>query len=152
CKTRTFALGDKPHSFFAPEGKPPRRGLNSRPLACVIAAHVCGHLRIHLMADARLVRESRVEGLSLNASKVIQRPRKNIRSSGSISPVQSGLSVRFALYYAQPYHSTLTKEDEKSILSDLEESDEDADVKNGYDKTTTFVASKSLGNSMGGNT
>nr|GEV69293.1 histidine--tRNA ligase, cytoplasmic [Tanacetum cinerariifolium] len=34
CKTRTFALGDKPHSFFAPEGKPPRRGLNSRPLAC----------------------------------------------------------------------------------------------------------------------
>nr|GEX90410.1 dual specificity protein kinase splA [Tanacetum cinerariifolium] len=34
CKTRTFALGDKPHSFFAPEGKPPRRGLNPRPLAC----------------------------------------------------------------------------------------------------------------------
>nr|GEX49123.1 dolichyl-diphosphooligosaccharide--protein glycosyltransferase subunit 4A [Tanacetum cinerariifolium] len=32
--TRTFALGDKPHSFFAPEGKPPRRGLNPRPLAC----------------------------------------------------------------------------------------------------------------------
>nr|GEU96611.1 F-box protein At5g07670-like [Tanacetum cinerariifolium] len=27
-------LRDKPHSFFAPEGKPPRRGLNSRPLAC----------------------------------------------------------------------------------------------------------------------
>nr|GEX37278.1 CFE protein [Tanacetum cinerariifolium] len=26
--------GDKPHSFFAPEGKPPRRGLNPRPLAC----------------------------------------------------------------------------------------------------------------------
>nr|GEW49648.1 hypothetical protein [Tanacetum cinerariifolium] len=38
CKTRTFALGDKPHSFFAPEGKPPRRGLNPRPLACVISA------------------------------------------------------------------------------------------------------------------
>nr|GEY65156.1 hypothetical protein [Tanacetum cinerariifolium]GEY65971.1 hypothetical protein [Tanacetum cinerariifolium] len=34
CKTRTFALGDKPHSFFAPEGKPSRRGLNLRPLAC----------------------------------------------------------------------------------------------------------------------
>nr|GEX40553.1 hypothetical protein [Tanacetum cinerariifolium] len=34
CKTRTFALGDKPHSFFTPEGKPPRRGLNPRPLAC----------------------------------------------------------------------------------------------------------------------
>nr|GEX10925.1 chloramphenicol acetyltransferase-like domain-containing protein [Tanacetum cinerariifolium] len=34
CKTRTFALGDKPYSFFAPEGKPPRRGLNPRPLAC----------------------------------------------------------------------------------------------------------------------
>nr|GEW55560.1 hypothetical protein [Tanacetum cinerariifolium] len=34
CKTRTFALGDKPHSVFAPEGKPPRRGLNPRPLAC----------------------------------------------------------------------------------------------------------------------
>nr|GEV42622.1 ATP-dependent DNA helicase PIF1-like [Tanacetum cinerariifolium] len=34
CKTQTFALGDKPHSFFAPEGKPLRRGLNSRPLAC----------------------------------------------------------------------------------------------------------------------
>nr|GEV44781.1 ribonuclease H-like domain-containing protein [Tanacetum cinerariifolium] len=34
CKTRTFALGDKPHSFFAPEGKPPRRGLNPRPFAC----------------------------------------------------------------------------------------------------------------------
>nr|GEU90429.1 ABC transporter A family member 9-like [Tanacetum cinerariifolium] len=34
CKTRTFALGDKPHSFFAPEGKTPRRGLNPRPLAC----------------------------------------------------------------------------------------------------------------------
>nr|GEY37439.1 reverse transcriptase domain-containing protein [Tanacetum cinerariifolium] len=34
CKTRTFALGDKPHSFFAPEGKPPRRGLNPKPLAC----------------------------------------------------------------------------------------------------------------------
>nr|GEU65774.1 hypothetical protein [Tanacetum cinerariifolium] len=34
CKTRTFALGDKPHSFFAPEGKPPHRGLNPRPLAC----------------------------------------------------------------------------------------------------------------------
>nr|GEV82032.1 RNA-directed DNA polymerase, eukaryota [Tanacetum cinerariifolium] len=34
CKTRTFALGDKPHFFFAPEGKPPRRGLNPRPLAC----------------------------------------------------------------------------------------------------------------------
>nr|GEZ38124.1 hypothetical protein [Tanacetum cinerariifolium] len=34
CKTRTFALGDKPHSFFALEGKPSRRGLNSRPLAC----------------------------------------------------------------------------------------------------------------------
>nr|GEY07296.1 pre-mRNA-splicing factor ATP-dependent RNA helicase PRP16 [Tanacetum cinerariifolium] len=34
CKTRTFALGDKPHSFFAPEGKPRRRGLNPRPLAC----------------------------------------------------------------------------------------------------------------------
>nr|GEV19182.1 ribonuclease H-like domain-containing protein [Tanacetum cinerariifolium] len=33
-KTRTFALGDKPHSFFAPEGKPPWRGLNPRPLAC----------------------------------------------------------------------------------------------------------------------
>nr|GEV15864.1 hypothetical protein [Tanacetum cinerariifolium] len=27
-------LRDKPHSFFAPEGKTPRRGLNSRPLAC----------------------------------------------------------------------------------------------------------------------
>nr|GEV59613.1 hypothetical protein [Tanacetum cinerariifolium] len=35
CKTRTFSLGDKPHSFFAPEGKPSRRGLNPRPLACV---------------------------------------------------------------------------------------------------------------------
>nr|GEW62055.1 protein trigalactosyldiacylglycerol 4, chloroplastic [Tanacetum cinerariifolium] len=35
CKTRTFALGDKPHSFFAPEGKPSRRGLNLRPFACV---------------------------------------------------------------------------------------------------------------------
>nr|GEU86637.1 probable glucan 1,3-beta-glucosidase A [Tanacetum cinerariifolium] len=34
CKTRTFALGDKPHYFFAPEGKPPRRGLNPRPLVC----------------------------------------------------------------------------------------------------------------------
>nr|GEV97108.1 NB-ARC domains-containing protein [Tanacetum cinerariifolium] len=34
CKTRTFTLEDKPHSFFAPEGKPPRRGLNPRPLAC----------------------------------------------------------------------------------------------------------------------
>nr|GEU40904.1 hypothetical protein [Tanacetum cinerariifolium] len=34
CKTRTFALRDKPHSFFAPEGKPPRRGLNPKPLAC----------------------------------------------------------------------------------------------------------------------
>nr|GFB36323.1 hypothetical protein [Tanacetum cinerariifolium] len=34
CKTRTFALGDKPHSFFAPEGKPLRRGLNPRPFAC----------------------------------------------------------------------------------------------------------------------
>nr|GFC63240.1 integrase, catalytic region, zinc finger, CCHC-type, peptidase aspartic, catalytic [Tanacetum cinerariifolium] len=34
CKTRTFALRDKPHSFFAPEGKPPQRGLNPRPLAC----------------------------------------------------------------------------------------------------------------------
>nr|GEY51318.1 hypothetical protein [Tanacetum cinerariifolium] len=34
CKTRIFALGDKPHFFFAPEGKPPRRGLNPRPLAC----------------------------------------------------------------------------------------------------------------------
>nr|GEZ78903.1 hypothetical protein [Tanacetum cinerariifolium] len=34
CKTRTFALGNKPHSFFAPEGKPPRRGLNPRPLTC----------------------------------------------------------------------------------------------------------------------
>nr|GEW69844.1 hypothetical protein [Tanacetum cinerariifolium] len=34
CKTQTFALGDKPHSFFAPEGKPPRRGLNPRHLAC----------------------------------------------------------------------------------------------------------------------
>nr|GEY68719.1 transcription elongation factor SPT6 homolog [Tanacetum cinerariifolium] len=34
CKTRIFALGDKPHSFFALEGKPPRRGLNPRPLAC----------------------------------------------------------------------------------------------------------------------
>nr|GEX28654.1 Gag-Pol polyprotein [Tanacetum cinerariifolium] len=34
CKTRTFALGDKPHSFFAPKGKPPRQGLNPRPLAC----------------------------------------------------------------------------------------------------------------------
>nr|GFA30782.1 WD repeat-containing protein 44-like [Tanacetum cinerariifolium] len=33
-KTRTFALGDKPHFFFAPEGKPSRRGLNPRPLAC----------------------------------------------------------------------------------------------------------------------
>nr|GEY23996.1 hypothetical protein [Tanacetum cinerariifolium] len=28
CKTRIFALGDKPHSFFAPEGKPPRRGVD----------------------------------------------------------------------------------------------------------------------------
>nr|GEZ84593.1 hypothetical protein [Tanacetum cinerariifolium] len=36
CKTRTFALGDKPHSFFAPEGKPPWRGLNSRPLSHVV--------------------------------------------------------------------------------------------------------------------
>nr|GEY37235.1 hypothetical protein [Tanacetum cinerariifolium] len=34
CKTRTFALGDKPYFFFAPEGKPPWRGLNPRPLAC----------------------------------------------------------------------------------------------------------------------
>nr|GEV63501.1 hypothetical protein [Tanacetum cinerariifolium] len=34
CKTRTFALADKPHTFFAPEGKPPWRGLNPRPLAC----------------------------------------------------------------------------------------------------------------------
>nr|GFA74946.1 putative RNA-directed DNA polymerase, eukaryota [Tanacetum cinerariifolium] len=34
CKTRTFALGDKPHSFFAPEEKPSWRGLNPRPLAC----------------------------------------------------------------------------------------------------------------------
>nr|GEU82697.1 transposon protein, putative, Mutator sub-class [Tanacetum cinerariifolium] len=34
CKTRTFALRDKPNSFFALEGKPPRRGLNPRPLAC----------------------------------------------------------------------------------------------------------------------
>nr|GEU39165.1 hypothetical protein [Tanacetum cinerariifolium] len=36
CKTRTFALGDKTHSFFAPEGKPSRRGLNPRPLVCGI--------------------------------------------------------------------------------------------------------------------
>nr|GEX08243.1 hypothetical protein [Tanacetum cinerariifolium] len=35
CKTQTFALRDKPHSFFTPEGKPPRQGLNPRPLACV---------------------------------------------------------------------------------------------------------------------
>nr|GEW32163.1 reverse transcriptase domain-containing protein [Tanacetum cinerariifolium] len=34
CKTRIFALGDKPYSFFAPEGKPLRRGLNPTPLAC----------------------------------------------------------------------------------------------------------------------
>nr|GEX99263.1 reverse transcriptase domain-containing protein [Tanacetum cinerariifolium] len=34
CKTRISALGDKPYSFFAPEGKPPRRGLNPTPLAC----------------------------------------------------------------------------------------------------------------------
>nr|GEV57684.1 putative reverse transcriptase domain-containing protein [Tanacetum cinerariifolium] len=34
CKTQTFALGDKPHSFFAHEGKPPQRCLNPRPLAC----------------------------------------------------------------------------------------------------------------------
>nr|GEY81899.1 hypothetical protein [Tanacetum cinerariifolium] len=34
CKTRTFILWDKPHSFFAPEGKPSRRGLKPRPLAC----------------------------------------------------------------------------------------------------------------------
>nr|GFA48815.1 hypothetical protein [Tanacetum cinerariifolium]GFA49205.1 hypothetical protein [Tanacetum cinerariifolium] len=34
CMTRTFALEDKPDSFFAPEGKLPRRGLNPRPLAC----------------------------------------------------------------------------------------------------------------------
>nr|GEW99249.1 hypothetical protein [Tanacetum cinerariifolium] len=40
CKTRTFALGDKPHSFFAPEGKPSRRGLNSRPLACGMDKHI----------------------------------------------------------------------------------------------------------------
>nr|GEU84480.1 DNA topoisomerase 2 [Tanacetum cinerariifolium] len=37
CKTRTFALRDKLHSFFAPEGKPPRRGLNPRPLSHVMS-------------------------------------------------------------------------------------------------------------------
>ncbi|GKF06728.1 hypothetical protein Tco_0037396, partial [Tanacetum coccineum] len=44
----------------------------------------------------------------------------------------------------------LTKEDEKSILLDLQESDDDVDVENSYDETTT--SSKSLGNSTGGNT
>nr|GEY36947.1 ARID DNA-binding domain-containing protein [Tanacetum cinerariifolium] len=33
---QTFSLGDKPHSFFAPEGKPSRQGLNPRPLACEV--------------------------------------------------------------------------------------------------------------------
>nr|GEV67650.1 retrotransposon Gag domain, retroviral aspartyl protease [Tanacetum cinerariifolium] len=47
CKTRTFALGDKPHSFFAPERKPPQRGLNPRPLACgnnLLKVTLGGHL------------------------------------------------------------------------------------------------------------
>nr|GEX98521.1 transcription factor HEC2-like [Tanacetum cinerariifolium] len=47
CKTRTFALGDKPYSFFAPEGKPPRQGLNPRPLACgnnLLKVTLGGHL------------------------------------------------------------------------------------------------------------
>ncbi|GKC86192.1 amino acid permease 6-like protein, partial [Tanacetum coccineum] len=39
----------------------------------------------------------------------------------------------------------LTKEDEKSILRDLKESDDDANVENGYDEATT--SSKSLDNS-----
>ncbi|GJU05779.1 hypothetical protein Tco_1122209, partial [Tanacetum coccineum] len=46
----------------------------------------------------------------------------------------------------------LTKEDRKCILRDLHESDKDADVENGSDLIDTFVASKSLGNSTGGNT
>ncbi|GJW33216.1 putative RNA-directed DNA polymerase, eukaryota, reverse transcriptase zinc-binding domain protein [Tanacetum coccineum] len=46
----------------------------------------------------------------------------------------------------------LTKEDRKCILRDLHESDKDADVENGSDLIDNFVASKSLGNSTGGNT
>nr|GEZ07220.1 hypothetical protein [Tanacetum cinerariifolium] len=44
------------------------------------------------------------------------------------------------------------KNDEKSILRDLQESDDDADMENDNDETTTLVVSKSLGNSMGENT
>ncbi|GKC10966.1 hypothetical protein Tco_1007748 [Tanacetum coccineum] len=55
--------------------------------------------------------------------------------------------------FTSPYHfDILTKEDGKCILRDLQESNEDVDVDNGFAKTYAFVASKSLANSTGGST
>ncbi|GJS89142.1 hypothetical protein Tco_0771778 [Tanacetum coccineum] len=53
--------------------------------------------------------------------------------------------------FTSPNHfDLLTKEDWKSILRNLQDSDDDAVVENGCDDTTT--PSNSLGNSLGGNT
>nr|GEW19531.1 hypothetical protein [Tanacetum cinerariifolium] len=54
CKTRTFALGDKPHSFFAPEGKPPRRGLNPRPLSHVVTTSSSARKTVMSMGSSKL--------------------------------------------------------------------------------------------------
>nr|GEV82616.1 retrovirus-related Pol polyprotein from transposon TNT 1-94 [Tanacetum cinerariifolium] len=76
CKTRTFALGDKPHSFFAPEGKPLRRGLNPRPLACVTPSEPVDslsmgdeHLNTILATESDEFIKSCVENLVPNPSE-----------------------------------------------------------------------------------
>ncbi|GKG23408.1 hypothetical protein Tco_0391444, partial [Tanacetum coccineum] len=70
------------------------------------------------------------------------------RKTGIWSGRKAGSSLKSRLSSHNPF-DLLTKEDGKSTLCDIQESDDDANVENVYKETTT---SKSLGNSAGENT
>nr|GEW13930.1 hypothetical protein [Tanacetum cinerariifolium] len=62
---------DKPYSFFAPEGKPSRRGLNPRPLACGnnLLKFILTKLYVDLMGRARVMYQDESRNSPFNYEK-----------------------------------------------------------------------------------
>nr|GEX14114.1 SBP-like protein [Tanacetum cinerariifolium] len=79
---------------------------------------------------------------------LVDNKRKKVRALSSKTGIwlsRKGESPSESGFMSPNPFDFLTKEDEKSSLHDLQESDDDADVENGYDETATYVASKSMG-------
>ncbi|GJV52562.1 hypothetical protein Tco_1448303 [Tanacetum coccineum] len=104
-----------------------------------------------VIADLRNLRNQR--GMSNDVFQSVQRNDDHDHLVGKIGREEGNEKLMDDLVdgFASPNpFDVLTKEDEKSILRNLKESDDDADVENGYDETAT--SSKSLDNFKGGNT